>query len=46
MSIYIHWGLVEGKPGSLNWDYYRSLELFYEVAKKVGIYVIARPGVS
>ena len=46
VSVYIHWGLVEGKQGTLNWDYFRSLDLFYEVAKRVGIYVIARPGVS
>ena len=46
VSIYIHWGLTEGKPGSLNWDHFRSVELFYQIAQREGIYVIARPGVS
>jgi beta-galactosidase GanA len=46
VSFYIHWGLTEGKRGSLNWDYYRSLELFYQVAQRIGIYVVARPGAS
>ncbi|KIJ53629.1 glycoside hydrolase family 35 protein [Sphaerobolus stellatus SS14] len=44
VSIYIHWGLVEGKPGTLDWNYFRSLETFYETAKRVGLYVVARPG--
>ncbi|KAI0783507.1 glycoside hydrolase family 35 protein [Abortiporus biennis] len=44
VSIYVHWGLVEGKSGELNWEYHRSLEEFYKVAQRVGIFVIARPG--
>ena len=45
VSVYVHWGLIEGKQGELNFDYYRSLELFYEIAMREGILVLARPGV-
>ncbi|CAE6536961.1 unnamed protein product [Rhizoctonia solani] len=44
VSIYTHWGLSEGKRGNLNFDGYRSLTKFLEVAKSVGILVILRPG--
>lgn len=46
VSIYLHWGLTEGKQGSLNFDHYRSHSDFYKVAQEVGIFVIVRPGVS
>jgi beta-galactosidase GanA len=46
VSIYLHWGIVEQKRGSVDWNYWRSLELFYQIAQRVGIYVIARPGVG
>ena len=46
VSVYHHWGLSEGKSGSLNFDFYRSHTELYEVAKDVGLLVIARPGVS
>lgn len=45
MSIYTHWGTVEHKRGSLDWKYFRDLELFYQIAHRIGIYVISRPGV-
>ncbi|KIP05238.1 glycoside hydrolase family 35 protein [Phlebiopsis gigantea 11061_1 CR5-6] len=44
ISVYHHWGLSEGKQGSLDFDYYRSHTDLYEVAKEVGLLVIARPG--
>lgn len=44
--MYHHWGLSEGKQGNLNFDYYRSHTDVYELAKEVGLLVIARPGVS
>ncbi|KAF8588348.1 glycoside hydrolase family 35 protein [Ramaria rubella] len=44
VSTYINWGVVEGKAGELDWNYYRSLETFYQIAKQVGMYVVARPG--
>ncbi|KAJ1308106.1 hypothetical protein OPQ81_002169 [Rhizoctonia solani] len=44
VSIYTHWGLSEGKRGVLNFDGYRSLTKFLDVAKSVGILVILRPG--
>ncbi|TDL26310.1 hypothetical protein BD410DRAFT_578022 [Rickenella mellea] len=43
-SVYFNWALVEGTPGSLDWNYFRSLTDFYEVAKRVGIFIICRPG--
>ena len=46
ISVYHHWGLSEGKAGSLDFDFYRSHTTLYEVAKEVGLLVIARPGVS
>ncbi|CAE6442843.1 unnamed protein product [Rhizoctonia solani] len=44
VSIYTHWGLSEGKRGVLNFDGYRSLTKFLDVAKSVGVLVILRPG--
>lgn len=46
VSVYHHWGLSEGKAGTLDFDFYRSHTALYEVAKEVGLLVIARPGVS
>ena len=46
MSVYHHWGLSEGKAGELDFDYYRSQTEVYEIAKEVGLLVMARPGVS
>ncbi|KAH8115249.1 hypothetical protein DFH11DRAFT_1726116 [Phellopilus nigrolimitatus] len=44
ISVYHHWGVSEGKQGNLDFDYYRSQTDVYEVAKEVGLLVIARPG--
>ncbi|KDQ55125.1 glycoside hydrolase family 35 protein [Jaapia argillacea MUCL 33604] len=44
VSVYHHWGLTEGRQGSLDYQYYRSHVDVYEVAKEVGLLVIARPG--
>ncbi|KAG9080293.1 hypothetical protein FRC06_006824, partial [Ceratobasidium sp. 370] len=44
VSIYTHWGLTEGKQGRLNFEGYRSITTFLDIAKSVGILVIFRPG--
>lgn len=46
VSIYVHWGTTEGKQGVRDWTEWRDMEAFFQVAKEVGIYVVARPGVS
>jgi beta-galactosidase GanA len=46
VSVYLHWGVTEGKQGTLDFTNYRSHTDFYQVAKEVGIFVIVRPGVS
>ncbi|CAE6436343.1 unnamed protein product [Rhizoctonia solani] len=44
VSIYLHWGLTEGKRGTLSFEGHRSVTKFLDVAKDVGILVIVRPG--
>ncbi|GAB1521013.1 hypothetical protein RhiTH_004103 [Rhizoctonia solani] len=44
VSIYLHWGITEGKPGVLNFEGHRSVTKFLDIAKDVGILVIVRPG--
>ncbi|QRV78064.1 glycoside hydrolase family 35 protein [Ceratobasidium sp. AG-Ba] len=44
VSIYLHWGIAEGKQGKLNFEGHRSVTTFLDVAKSVGILVIVRPG--
>ncbi|KAI0783038.1 glycoside hydrolase superfamily [Abortiporus biennis] len=44
VSVYHHWGLSEGKQGSLDFNFFRSHTDVYEVAKEVGILVVPRPG--
>ncbi|KAG8771233.1 hypothetical protein FRC12_003781 [Ceratobasidium sp. 428] len=44
VSIYLHWGITEGKRGTLNFEGYRSVTKFLDIAKEVGILVIVRPG--
>ncbi|KAG9085345.1 hypothetical protein FRC06_003654 [Ceratobasidium sp. 370] len=44
VSIYIHWGITEGKRGVLNFEGHRSITKFLDIAKDVGILVIVRPG--
>ncbi|KIJ44933.1 glycoside hydrolase family 35 protein, partial [Sphaerobolus stellatus SS14] len=46
VSVYHHWGVTEPKQGDLNFGNFRSQGDFYQVAKEVGILVMARPGVS
>ena len=46
VSVYHHWGVNEQKQGYIDLNYFRSHEDFYKLAKEVGMYVIARPGVS
>jgi hypothetical protein len=44
VSIYLHWGITEGKPGNLNFEGHRSVTKFLDIAQSVGILVIVRPG--
>ncbi|CAE6427460.1 unnamed protein product [Rhizoctonia solani] len=44
VSIYFYWRLSESKRGNLNFEEYRSVTRFLEIAKDVGILVIVRPG--
>ncbi|CAE6480060.1 unnamed protein product [Rhizoctonia solani] len=44
VSIYLHWGITEGKRGTLNFEGHRSVTTFLDVAKDVGVLVIVRPG--
>ncbi|KAG8699252.1 hypothetical protein FRC09_006727, partial [Ceratobasidium sp. 395] len=44
VSIYFHWGITEGKQGTLNFEGHRSVTKFLDVAMSVGILVIIRPG--
>jgi len=44
VSFYVHWALLEGEPGVYREDGIFAFEPFFEAAKKVGIYLIARPG--
>jgi beta-galactosidase GanA len=44
VSFYVHWGLVEHKRGSFDFNGHRSYKPFFDAAKKAGVYLIARPG--
>ncbi|KAG8722514.1 hypothetical protein FRC08_001028 [Ceratobasidium sp. 394] len=44
VSIYLHWGITEGRRGTLNFEGHRSVTTFLDIAKEVGILVILRPG--
>ncbi|KAI8904567.1 beta galactosidase, partial [Powellomyces hirtus] len=44
VSIYAHWGYHCAKPGSCDFTGIRDWDKFFQIAKDVGIYVIARPG--
>ncbi len=44
VSFYVHWGLLEGKPGDYSASGPLALEPFFDAAMEAGIYLIARPG--
>lgn len=44
ISIYIHWGALEGKAGDFNAQGPLVLEPLFKAAQAAGLYVIARPG--
>ncbi|KAF8601279.1 hypothetical protein BDV93DRAFT_545951 [Ceratobasidium sp. AG-I] len=44
VSIYLHWGITEGKQGVLNFEGHRSITTFLDICKSVGILAIVRPG--
>ncbi|KAK3935204.1 glycoside hydrolase family 35 protein [Diplogelasinospora grovesii] len=44
VSFYTYWGLVEGEPGSVQFDGVFALTGFFSAAAEAGIYLIARPG--
>jgi beta-galactosidase GanA len=42
VSIYTHWALSNPSEGALDFDGFRSLTLFLEMAQEVGLWVIVR----
>lgn len=44
VSIYIDWAQLEGKPGDFSAEGIFDYARFFDVAKEVGLYAIARPG--
>lgn len=44
VSFYVHWALLEGKPGEYLEEGIFAFEPFFEAAQRTGIYLIARPG--
>ncbi|KAI1378420.1 glycoside hydrolase family 35 protein [Hypoxylon crocopeplum] len=44
VSFYVHWALLEGKPGDFSAEGVFDLKPFFDAAQKAGIYLIARPG--
>lgn len=41
VSFYVHWALLEGKPGEFSADGVFALEPFFNAASKAGIYLLA-----
>jgi len=41
VSFYVHWALLEGKPGEFSADGVFALEPFFDAASKAGIYLLA-----
>jgi beta-galactosidase GanA len=41
VSFYVHWALLEGKPGNFNASGVFDFEPFFEAASKAGIYLLA-----
>ncbi|KAI2615197.1 glycoside hydrolase family 35 protein [Hypoxylon sp. NC1633] len=44
VSFYVHWALLEGKPGEFSAEGVFDFQPFFDAAQKAGIYLIARPG--
>ncbi|KAM0815963.1 putative Glycoside hydrolase superfamily [Seiridium cardinale] len=44
VSFYVHWALLEGKPGEFTADGVFAFEPFFAAAAEAGIYLLARPG--
>jgi beta-galactosidase len=44
VSFYVHWALLEGKPGTFLADGIFDLQPFFDAASQAGIYLLARPG--
>lgn len=44
VSCYVHWGATNPSPGRVEWEGYRDLELFFQMAQEVGLWVTARHG--
>ncbi|KAK3310903.1 glycoside hydrolase family 35 protein [Chaetomium strumarium] len=44
VSFHVDWGLVEGKPGEFRAEGLFDLTEFFEAAKELGLWLIARPG--
>ncbi|KUI57656.1 putative beta-galactosidase A [Cytospora mali] len=44
ISVYIHWGALEGKSGDFIAEGPLAIEPFFQAAQEAGLYIIARPG--
>lgn len=44
VSVYLHWGALEGKAGDFNAEGPLVIEPFFQAAQEAGLYIIARPG--
>ncbi|KAF8323218.1 glycoside hydrolase family 35 protein [Clavulina sp. PMI_390] len=44
VSIYLHWGATAFTSSEYDWNYWRSVTDFLDIAKSVGILVTVRPG--
>ena len=44
VSIYTHMGLLNPSKGVVDFDGWRALQPFYEMARKAGLWVVLRPG--
>lgn len=44
VSFYVDWALLEGSPGDFEAEGVFAYEPFFEAAREVGLYLIARPG--
>ncbi|KAJ8075272.1 hypothetical protein PM082_019608 [Marasmius tenuissimus] len=44
VSIYLHWGLTAPNKDTVEFTHHNDVAAFLEVAKEVGVLVIARPG--
>ncbi len=44
VSIYVHWGISNPSPNEIDFNDWRSLTQFFDIAQLVGLFVVLRPG--